>query len=125
MRYVLFDPALEQQQRRNADQENPDRHRNECVDTRTIDSAQMTQKAHPDNRSGNTACGQCQNDLAPNRSFIEVNPAGTDFGNEVEEGVRSDCNNGGHAQDKNQDRQQEHTAAHPCHSDQGSYYEAD
>jgi hypothetical protein len=54
-----------------------------------------------------------------------VNPARTDFGNEVEEGVRSDGYDGRYSENKDQDRQQKHTAPHSCHTDQSTDHEAD
>ena len=52
MRHVLFNPALKQQQSRNADQQNADRRRDEGIDAGAVDSAQMAQQAHPQNRPG-------------------------------------------------------------------------
>ena len=110
---------------RNADQENPDRSRNERIDAGAIDGSKMAQQAYPEYRSRNAAYGQCHNDFASNRSFAEVNPARTDLGDEVEESVRSDCHDRRYPEKKDQDRQQKHTAAHSGHTDQSTDHEAD
>jgi hypothetical protein len=125
MRYVFFNLALEQKKSRNADQENPDRGRNERIDAGAVHGSKMAQQAYPEDRSRNAAYGQCRNDFASNRSFADVNPARTDLGDEVEESVRSDGYDGRYPEKKYQDRQQKHTAAHPCHTDQGTDHEAD
>src|SRR5580692_7313355 len=125
MRYVFFNLALEKKKSRNADQENPDSGRNERIDAGAVDGSKMAQQAHPEYRSRDAAYGQCHNDLASNRSFAEVNPARTDLGDEVEESVRSDGYDGRYSEKKDQDRQQKHTAAHSCHTDQSTDHEAD
>ena len=76
---VLFDPALEEHESRNADQENPDRCRDERIDAGPIDSSKMAQQAHPENRSRDAARGQCHNHFASNGSFVEMNDARTDL----------------------------------------------
>src|SRR5271166_2876940 len=85
----------------------------------------MAEQADPSNRSWHASRGQRQNDFFSNRSLVEMNPAGTDLGNEVEQGVRSDGQDRRHSQEENQDGQQEHTAAHSGHADQSTDHEAD
>ncbi len=48
MGYMLLDPALEQEQSRNADQEDSYRGCDECVNARPIDGSQMTEQADPE-----------------------------------------------------------------------------
>ncbi len=54
-----------------------------------------------------------------------MNPTRTDLGDEVEEGIRSDRYDRRHSENKNQDGQQKHTAAHPGHTDQSTDDKAD
>src|SRR5271154_414103 len=122
---VLLDLALEQEQGRNADQENSDRCRNERVDAGPIDRSKVTEQTNPENRSRNASRGQGHNHIASNRAFVEMDPARTDLGNKVEKSVRADRDNWRHSQKKNQNGQQEHTAAHSGHTNQSTYHEAD
>src|SRR6266852_759194 len=62
----------------------------EVIDAASVNSAEMNQETHAENRTRNTARGQRQDHLAPNRTLAQMHQAGTDFGDEIKERVGAD-----------------------------------
>src|SRR5580692_9659204 len=98
---VLLDAALEQQKGRNTNQKNPNCRGNEGVDARAVDGSKVAEQTYPKNRSGNAARGQRQNDFLAYSPLIEMNPARTNLGNEVEKGIRSHRDDRRYSENKN------------------------
>ena len=90
VRDVLFDLRLKKQKRRNAYQQNPHGDADETVHPVAVNMAKVGQESYSDNRSRNTAHSQGQNYVRFDRALTNVQPAGADLGNKIEERIRSD-----------------------------------
>ena len=96
----------------------------ECVDAGSVNVAQVGQEADSHDRAGDAAHGEGNNDWAFNCSFAQMDGAGSDLGKEVEEGVRTDRDDGRDLNDEDEQREQKNAAADSRHSDQSAYPEA-
>jgi len=123
--HAIFNSFLEEEKGGNADQQNSDRNGDEVVDSVAVDISQMNQKTHARVGTGGASDGQGKHHLAAHRSFAQMNDAGADLGDEVEEGIGADGANRGHAQSEDKNREQQDAAPDSCHSDEGSNEETD
>ncbi len=85
----VLDFFLEEQESRNANQQHSDGNGDEVIDAVAIDVPQVNQETYAQIRAGSAADGQRQDHLAPNRAFAQMNNAGADLSDEVEERVRT------------------------------------
>ena len=66
----------------------------------------------------NTSHGERDHDLATHRAFLEMQQAGGDFREEIEQRVGTDRHDRGYPQAKDQNREQQNAAPHSGHSDE-------
>ena len=69
--HVFLDPALEEQEGRNANQQDADGSGDEVIDAVAVDVSQVNQEAYAQNRSRNAADDQRQDHLAPDRALSQ------------------------------------------------------
>src|SRR5208337_980322 len=122
---MFFNPSLEQEQRRNQYQQQPDRRFDEVVDAVAIDVAQVHQKSYAQVRAGNAAERHRQHNLLPHRAFAQVHDAGRNLGEKVEQRVATHGNDGGYTQAEDKHGQQQNAATQTRQPDQRPYDEAD
>ena len=79
----------------------------------------MNQVAYAQVGSRSAADGQSQNHFDLNCAFAQVNNAGADLGEEVEERVRTHGAHRRHAQTEDKNREQQNAAPDSRHSDEG------
>ena len=80
--------------------------------------ADVHQQLHSTDGAGNASDGERDHDLATHRAFLEMQQAGGDLGEEVEQRVGTDRHDCGHPQAKDQNGEQQNAAPHPGHSDE-------
>ena len=124
-RYAVFDLFLEEQESGNANQQNSHCKGDEMIDAIAINVSQVNQKTNAQIGSGGAAGGQGQHDFSANRALAQMNDAGADLGEEVEERVRAHGSKRRYTQAEDQDRKQQNAASDTRHSDQCSYSKTD
>ena len=115
---TIFDFFLQQQQRGNHDQQDAHGGFNEAVHSVAIKVADMHQQFHADDRAWNAPHRQRDHHLAAHRIFLQVQKAGWDFREEIEQRVRAHRHDRRHLQTKNQNREQQNAASDACHADE-------
>src|SRR5208283_2590323 len=86
---------------------------------------QVHQEPYAEIGAGNTADRHGEHDFSPHGAFDQVDDGGGNLGEEVTHGVATDGNDRRNVQPKNEQGQQQYTAAQTRHSDQRSNREAD
>lgn len=122
---MFFDPVLKQQERGNADQQNSDGSGDEGVYTVAVNRAEMAEQTHAHDGAGNAATSQADHDSALHRAFFDVHNAGANFGDKVEESVRTHGDNRRDTQEKNEDGQQQDSTADARHANECPNNKAD
>src|SRR5580693_3332121 len=83
----VFNFLLEEQEGRNANQQNSYSKGNEVVHSITISASQMRQKAYAQIRTWSAADNKSHDYFAPHCAFAQMDNAGADLGDKVEESV--------------------------------------
>ncbi len=112
--HAVLDTRLKHQQDRNAYQQDPDRELDDGICTVAIKMSKVGEIGDAAGRTRHAADRECQHYFAAHRAFLQVDDAGGNLGEKVEQGVRSHCRNHRNSQAENQDGQQQHAAAQPC-----------
>ena len=122
---MLFNFSLNKRRMGTTDQQDSHRDGNEVVDAVAVKRTQVHQKAYAENRAGNTAYCKRQHNSVAYGSMADVHPAGTDFGDEIEQRVGADSQDRRHPEAEDQHGQQQYATAQAGHSNQGADYKAD
>src|SRR5580700_8373496 len=79
----------------------------------------MRQKAYAQIGTWSAADNKSHDYFAPHCAFTQMDNAGADLGDKVEESVGAHGQHGRHAQTENEDGEQQNTASDSRHSDEG------